>query len=308
MALKSSSIQLFLLLALITPYVITARHIRIRSSKSQFQFPKHLEGTQKGNNNDNIKGIQDVKDYLQRYGYLAKVENNNLNVFDDELESAIKTFQNFYNLNVSGTLDKDTLSLMSLPRCGVPDILIDNNNTTTSSTGDQMNNSSEFHSHFTVFPGNPLWPKYHLTYTFYDSFPVNLRNPVVNAMEQWAGVSKFTFSEASRWSLFPADIKFSFERGDHGDDYPFEGKGGTLAHSFGPMDARVHFDADENWVVGNVPDAYNVGMVALHELGHALGLGHSKIQEAVMWFSVLPGISKSLHFDDIQGIQTIYSR
>jgi hypothetical protein len=39
------------------------------------------------------------------------------------LESAIKTYQLNYHLNVSGTLDDKAVSKMMMPRCGVADII-----------------------------------------------------------------------------------------------------------------------------------------------------------------------------------------
>ncbi|KAH9747898.1 hypothetical protein KPL70_004857 [Citrus sinensis] len=73
-----------------------------------------------------------------------------------------------------------------------------------------------------------------------------------------------------------ADVKISFQRGDHGDGYPFDGPGpyNLLAHSFPPTDGRFHYDGDENWTVGAVPGAVDMQTVALHELRHVLGLAH----------------------------------
>lgn len=57
----------------------------------------------------------------------------------------------------------------------------------------------------------------------------------------------------------------------------------------------------------NPPDGwYDLVGVAEHELGHALGLGHSADSAAVM-YSALPACAyKRINYDDIGGIQAIY--
>jgi predicted Zn-dependent protease len=55
----------------------------------------------------------------------------------------------------------------------------------------------------------------------------------------------------------------------------------------------------------NVGTTYDLQTVALHELGHALGLSHSTTNGAVMWPSY-GGQRRSLTTDDINGIQAIY--
>ncbi len=49
--------------------------------------------------------------------------------------------------------------------------------------------------------------------------------------------------------------------------------------------------------------------MALHELGHSLGLAHSMVQGAVM-FPTYPGYIPDfkLHSDDIKGIQALYGQ
>jgi len=61
-------------------------------------------------------------------------------------------------------------------------------------------------------------------------------------------VSGLSFSETTRLS----DIEILFGAGDHGDDYPFHGPSGVLAHAFLPnsnslIAGDAHFDEDETW-------------------------------------------------------------
>ncbi len=53
--------------------------------------------------------------------------------------------------------------------------------------------------------------------------------------------------------------------------------------------------------------SYDLQSVVLHELGHALGLGHSGITAAVMFATIGDGVSKRvLHSDDLEGFEAIY--
>ncbi|XP_022133607.1 metalloendoproteinase 1-like [Momordica charantia] len=285
---------LFLLLACIAPHVILARDLGTHKSYRRL-FPQYLEGSRKGHN---IQGIHDVKLYLQRYGYMsANSVQPNDNAFDDALESGLKKYQQFFKLNVSGILERETLVLMSQPRCGCSDMFDAENHEV---------NKANTSSHYTFFPRNRKWPanRHYLTYGFIHNFPTNFMTPVVRAFEDWDFNTLFSFTQAPH--VQAANIVLSFERGYHGDRFPFDGRWGVLAHAFGPNDGRVHFDADENWVVGMVADGFDVQMVALHELGHVLGLKHSADSQAIMWPYMEPNTVKGLSGDDIEGIRALY--
>lgn len=65
------------------------------------------------------------------------------------------------------------------------------------------------------------------------------------------------------------------------------------------------YDKDQKW--GFCPDqGYSLYLVAAHEFGHALGLDHSNIRDALMYpmYSYIENFS--LHEDDIEGIQYLY--
>ncbi|KAE8076067.1 hypothetical protein FH972_014740 [Carpinus fangiana] len=277
---------------------------------SPFDFLKHLQGCQMGNK---TKGIHELKKYLEQFGYLSYNHSKNHthandDYFDELLESAVKTYQLNYHLNVTGTLDDRTVSTMMIPRCGVADII---NGTNWMRPGKKWHQKSHgtFHtiSHYSFFPRNPRWPqsKYHLTYGFEASTPTAAINAVVQAFRAWASRTHFTFSQAPSGSR--PDIIVGFFRRDHGDGSPFDGPGGTVAHAFAPTNGRFHYDGDERWSVGAVPDAYDLQTVAVHEIGHNLGLGHSSVPEAIMFPSISPGATKGLHPDDIEGIRVLYN-
>ncbi|KAF2316193.1 hypothetical protein GH714_041534 [Hevea brasiliensis] len=224
------------------------------------------------------------------------------------LESALKTYQLNYHLKVTGTLDSKTVSEMMMPRCGVPDII---NGTTRMTSGkkNQRHSSTSFHtvSHYTFFPGSPKWPrsKYSLTYGFLPQTPSRAMDPVAKAFQTWAANTHFRFARVQDYTT--ADIKIGFYRGNHGDGSSFDGRGGILAHAFAPQDGRFHYDADETWAVGATPGSHDLETVALHEIGHLLGLGHSSVEAAIMFARISSGSTKGLHSDDIQGIRALYN-
>ncbi|XP_022133614.1 metalloendoproteinase 2-MMP-like [Momordica charantia] len=172
---------------------------------------------------------------------------------------------------------------------------------------DGSNGHVQFHkvSHY-EFSG-PKWPpsKYNLTYAFLGNYPSDKINPVALDFDQWAANSGFTFSQVPNNTQ--SDLTISFQRLDHGDNSPFDGPGGVLAHAYDPEDGRFHFDADDSFVVGAVADSFDVETVAVHEIGHLLGLDHSLVQEAVMYEFITSGATnRDLHPDDIAGIKALY--
>ncbi|GER47401.1 matrix metalloproteinase [Striga asiatica] len=262
-------------------------------------FLKPLIGLRKG---QSTKGIQDLKNYLDYLGYYLKNNNTsftNNNLFDNSLESALRKYQKFYNLKVTGLLDPRTIAKLHEPRCGMPDF---HNNSINKLNSDKFRVSS----HYAFLPGRPKWRKTKLSYIFNTNVNEEAIMAFERAMKEWARVTRFTFFRAK--DVGRSNIRISFLRGHHGDDYPFVGPQprGGLAHSFPPPNGRIHFDAAQNWSHNGDRNAFDVETVGLHELGHVLGLDHSNVQLAVMHAIIAPGERKHLHEDDIKGIKALY--
>jgi hypothetical protein len=136
---------------------------------------------------------------------------------------------------------------------------------------------------------------------------LTVESEILRAMSAWSAVANVAFEPAAL-ATAARTIVVKFVSGPHGDAYPFDGPGGILAHTFYPVPINpesiagdVHLDADENWHAGGDIDIYSV---VLHEMGHAIGLGHSDKPGDVMYPYYRRGMQLSAN--DIGAAQTLY--
>ncbi|XP_050985634.1 matrix metalloproteinase-20 [Labeo rohita] len=209
----------------------------------------------------------------------------------DLMKEKIRAMQLFFDLKESGLLDPKTLDVMREARCGVPDV-----------------------ENFSFYPGQPKWKNNTITYRIARYTPDLSREEVENslrlALKIWSDATALKFVQVNHGM---ADITFSFNSKDHGDFFPFDGPGGVLAHAFEPgegIGGDVHFDNDETWTVGSGRQGFNLFTVAAHELGHSLGLSHSRDPTALMYpkYKFINSATYKLPRDDTLGIQALYGK
>lgn len=135
--------------------------------------------------------------------------------------------------------------------------------------------------------------------------PTGFMVEIEKAFSLWSSIADITFKMISDGGEpFGAPPGSDIRIGGH----IFDGPLGVLAHGYYPTGSNVagdiHFDTAEDWSIDN-SSFYDVFTVAVHEIGHAIGLGHSLDNSAVM-YAFYNGAINDLHADDITTAQAIY--
>jgi peptidoglycan hydrolase-like protein with peptidoglycan-binding domain len=231
-------------------------------------------GMSQGDKSDEIEVLQK---YLQMLGYIEindsgkSPDGATLGVFDDATFAGVMNFQRFFNLPLTGKIDKLTATVMSQPRCGVADIM-------------------------PLRFDNP-WGKTELT--------VCVKNRPPNANFDVRFTEGNILVSFQQWSLV-TPLKFKLVKVDAAHDISV--KWGIpncgIACTNDPPDGDQVYADYETWTIRRTPGCPDLVAFAIHECGHSLGLGHNNDPDSIMYPEIAHG--KRLSQVDIDNIQSIY--
>lgn len=144
-----------------------------------------------------------------------------------------------------------------------------------------------------------------LTWAVDATVPASFVTTLSDALNDWAQWANVQFRQIA--STAAANIGFSFGANDGSDgtlaDTTYYYRGAAMTH------ADITFDTSENWAQAGSQilsaDGYKFVIVALHEIGHALGMDHYNDAPAVM-NAYIDNALNDLTPSDLDGIQAIY--
>ncbi|XP_040294188.1 matrix metalloproteinase-21 [Bufo bufo] len=255
---------------------------------------------------------------------------------------ALKKFQKLNNLPVTGRLDDVTINAMNKPRCGVPDNqalktiqekpnlveitskINSTKNITNQGDGAPKKRSKRFldqlmfsdkyrkEQEASQGAGGKVFSKKLLKWRmigegYSNQLSISEQRYVFRlAFRMWSEVMPLDFEEDSTSPLSQIDIKLGFGRGRHlGCTRAFDGSGQEFAHAWFLGD--IHFDDDEHFTAPSSDNGISLLKVAVHEIGHVLGLSHIHRTGSIMQPNYIPQESGfELDWSDRKAIQNLY--
>lgn len=233
--------------------------------------------------------VTKVIEYFKKYGYFKDVNISDITIGD--IINAVKLFQELAGLVIDGIIGPKTYRALSWPRCGCPDghlVKLD----------------------YQLEVLEAKWGRRSLVFYIEqrdsDLSAQEWDSIITKAFDQWADVANLKFDITRNKSK--ANFIMSTGRGRA---FGFDGSGGTLAWAQLPPNNNYNgqllcrFDESETWVKDSTQRGIILLNVACHEVGHLLGLEHSRNSNDLMAPFYKPGISKPQN-GDIKRIQGLY--
>ena len=118
------------------------------------------------------------------------------------------------------------------------------------------------------------WQKSVVTYSFGKTIRKKQRAAIVSALAEWSNVIRIEFSETAT----DADICFAYS-----DNKNNRLPSLVLADTRGHREGTTITHCDIRFNKFNPLTRKRLRVVALHEIGHALGIAHSSVETAVMF-------------------------
>uniref|UniRef100_A0A0D9QWU3 Matrix metalloproteinase-21 n=1 Tax=Chlorocebus sabaeus TaxID=60711 RepID=A0A0D9QWU3_CHLSB len=242
------------------------------------------------------------------------------------LAAAVRRFQRANALPASGELDAATLAAMNRPRCGVPDMRPPPPVAASSPPGPPRRPRSRRSPRAPLSLSRRGWQprgspdggaarafsKRTLSWRLLgEALSSQLsaseqRRIVALAFRMWSEVTPLDFREDLAAPGAAVDIKLGFGRGRHlGCPRAFDGSGQEFAHAWRLGD--IHFDDDEHFTPPTSDMGISLLKVAVHEIGHVLGLPHTYRTGSIMQPNYTPQEPAfELDWSDRKAIQKLY--
>jgi hypothetical protein len=239
--------------------------------------------------NVTIDKIVKAIDYLDNFGYFSGEKSLTDLTLSDVID-AVMAFQEIFELKVDGEIGPKTLKAMEWPRCGCPDEFI-------------LEAKEQIRA----------WGTHKLTYCIKNrdrDLSANAwDDAIARALASWTAVCDLQFTRVNLVN----SANFIFDIGS-GRGSNFDGPGGTLAWAQLPPNGRYKgqllckHDAGETWTTSRNKRGILLENVTCHEVGHLLGLTHSRSRGALMAPYYSPNVRNPQANDDISRIQRLYGK